>query len=194
MGFIDVGCNIGVFTIIGAKLGRKVIAVDAFKPNLERVAMSLDFIKTPVDVTLVWNALSNKSAYVHIQEAEHNIGGNFIRTENSSPQSKSIGDALAVTMDDLVSLIDTTVSYFMKMDIEGFEERAMSKAVEFFKHVDVRIILMEWLLVKMDDRSERLARTMTNLSYSPREDGNIDRVLSLDNVRQWPNDIVWVRT
>lgn len=60
MGLIDVGCNLGVYTIVAAMRGRKVVAVDANINNVKRLRKSL--LKNGVQdrAKVVYNGISNR--------------------------------------------------------------------------------------------------------------------------------------
>ena len=55
--FLDVGANIGMFTVVIAAMKRKVIAVDADSKNLAYIRQSLDIANTQENVELIYNAI-----------------------------------------------------------------------------------------------------------------------------------------
>ena len=55
-----------------------------------------------------------------------------------------------ICMDDLVPLLKSR-KVVMKIDIERTEAKAFSCAYNFFKEVDVRVILMEWIAKTSED-------------------------------------------
>ena len=57
--FLDIGCNIGTYTIAMAHLGRTVVAVDALIDNLQLLNKSLLLGNFQKYVTLNWNAVSD---------------------------------------------------------------------------------------------------------------------------------------
>ena len=59
MQFLDIGCNIGAYTITMAHLGRTVVAVDALLDNLQLLNKSLALGNLQKYVTLIWNVLSD---------------------------------------------------------------------------------------------------------------------------------------
>ena len=58
--FIDIGCNIGPFTLKTAALGRNVIAVDANLENLKYLLQSVQINNFNSQVVIVNNAISDK--------------------------------------------------------------------------------------------------------------------------------------
>ena len=53
-------------------------------------------------------------------------------------------------MDDLIPLLKSK-KIVMKMDIERTEAKALRCALNFFKEVDVRVLLMEWMAKSKKD-------------------------------------------
>ena len=55
--FLDVGANIGMYTVMIAAMRRKVIAVDADPRNLAYISQSLEYAKTTIYVQLIYNSI-----------------------------------------------------------------------------------------------------------------------------------------
>ena len=55
--FLDVGANIGMYTLVIAALKRSVIAVDADSINLAYIRQSLEILKTRDNVELIYNSI-----------------------------------------------------------------------------------------------------------------------------------------
>ena len=55
--FLDVGANIGMFTVVIAAMKRKVIAVDADPKNLAYIRQSLEIARTTEYVELIYNSI-----------------------------------------------------------------------------------------------------------------------------------------
>lgn len=60
LGLIDLGCNVGVYTITAAMRGRKVVSVDVNIENLKRVRKSLLENNAADRVTLLFNGISDR--------------------------------------------------------------------------------------------------------------------------------------
>ncbi len=58
--FLDLGANIGQFTMLAAQLGRDVVAVEPFYDNVMRIHKSVGLANLQDRVKLVKNALFNK--------------------------------------------------------------------------------------------------------------------------------------
>ena len=53
----DAGCNVGMYSIVAAAMGRHVVAVDAMADNLAYISHSLMFNNMSDRVVLVHNAI-----------------------------------------------------------------------------------------------------------------------------------------
>ena len=54
---MDLGCNIGMYTVVTAAMGRRVVAVDADPINLAYVRKSLDLQGTTDNVKIFYNSV-----------------------------------------------------------------------------------------------------------------------------------------
>ncbi|XP_052265254.1 uncharacterized protein LOC127867820 isoform X1 [Dreissena polymorpha] len=193
LSFVDIGCNVGVYTLAVAKFGREVIALDANRKNLEMVATSLVKGNLTGKVTLIWNALSDRVEALGFKHKEGNIGAlqmeSGIRATNDSRGDES---SMAIVLDDLVPLLRKR-SLFVKMDIESYEYKAMSGGKKFFEEVDVRFLLMEWDFHRTSVEGSRIIQFMTERRFRPVLP--LQRLVSLnvENRNTWPNEIMWIR-
>ena len=60
LNLIDIGCNVGVYTIVAALRQRKVVAVDANIKNIKRSKKALDVNNVSDRVHLLFNGISNR--------------------------------------------------------------------------------------------------------------------------------------
>ena len=93
----NIGANFRIYSLVGAKMGRKVISI---KPDLDNIG--------------------------HFQWCK----------------TKSCFSADSIYLDDLVPLIKSKgiKTAIVKMDIEGAEHLALSKASVFFKEIFIPVI------------------------------------------------------
>ena len=153
--FIDVGCNIGVYTLTMAKMGRQVLCIDALYLNVEHVCSSVVQNNFQNSITIVMNALSNSKGSVQLGVDSKNYGGTFVDEDAGEIKRRKGGTVTgdhytsitSVIMDDLLQLpvIQNFKKPFIKMDIEGFEWKALERAELLFKALDVQGVFMEWI-------------------------------------------------
>ena len=190
--FLDLGCNIGVYTIAAASMETKTFCVDANPENLRLVSRSVSFGGLGNFVTLIWNALSDQSGEVHFKVVKGNAGAS--RIGDTDKYNMTIVKNIAVNaimLDDLLWLFSGK-QVFMKIDLESYELNVLKGAFEFFKHVDVRFLQMELV-------EEETFQAVVDLLYSWgylmfRDPSGKERLDRKDFVPgPWPGDVYFIK-
>ena len=118
---IDVGANIGYYSLMAAKMGHTTIAIEPKEENLLRLQMGIDLNHVSNEVYLVQNVLYDVHTNVTMTNSEDNQGGVWIKSiiskSKSSPENESLVEA--VTMDHLLTITDFKVAV-LKLDIGKF--------------------------------------------------------------------------
>lgn len=193
---LDLGCNIGVFTITAAVEGYKVIGVDPVAKNLNLLSKSLRLGKLPGNVTLIWNAVSDTPGQMVLWEAKGNVGGTSVgalqKDGNSGVDLNDTQTVLAITLDDLIPFFDKR-PIGIKMDIENSEYNALNGGRNFISQLDVRFIMMEWMSHEGKESGKGIVDIMANFSFSPFSAYNMQR-LEVGSGQKWPHNVMWQRT
>lgn len=197
MQLFDIGCNIGAFTLQAAKMGRKVLAIDANEFNLRLLSKSLNLGGLQKNVTLLWNAVSDVHETIKLTITAGNIGGSFVNSKqevgSQAVSTLPTKTALAITLEDLIKFANGK-PVFIKIDIEGSEWKAFRGGERFFKEVDVRYILMEWMTYASSDRGQVVVMFMSNLRFVPYAVHNtLKQKLAVSNYQTWPDNVLWVK-
>ncbi|CAF3875397.1 unnamed protein product, partial [Adineta steineri] len=88
MALIDIGANIGTYTMFAAALGRFVIAIECFEPNYVRVAKAIQIENLRNNVILIGNALYSKAGqHLTLTSDPGNIGSQGVKGVASKNQS-----------------------------------------------------------------------------------------------------------
>ncbi|XP_061179562.1 uncharacterized protein LOC133188198 [Saccostrea echinata] len=145
--FLDIGANVGVFSLTVAKLGRYVIAVDALDGNVARLCRSVQDGKLGSHMTIIHNALSNQREKVALGSHKRNVGGTYVKRKEKLlidrvGQNKMVVNA--ILLDDLLEIFNIEKAV-IKMDVEMFEANVLKGAEKFFKAVRVEYLLMEFV-------------------------------------------------
>ncbi|KAL3856584.1 hypothetical protein ACJMK2_011319 [Sinanodonta woodiana] len=143
--FIDVGANIGYFSLLARAMGRTVIAIEPTDANFLRLQEGVVRNKFSDNILMLKYAISDERTTVVMGEDDHNQGGIAVAKEISGPANIS-RSVEAITLDDLVNLI-LVKEIIIKMDIEGYECKALYSAMELLEKFKVRYIFMEWLIM-----------------------------------------------
>ncbi|RNA25838.1 hypothetical protein BpHYR1_020932 [Brachionus plicatilis] len=102
--FIDIGSHVGLYSMFAAKLGRDVVAVEAFSENIFRFHKAANLNNVIEKITLLNNAISDKKGLTTI------ILDDLIDVLPKQPNGKGYKKAV------------------LKIDIEGYEPYAFLSA------------------------------------------------------------------
>jgi FkbM family methyltransferase len=142
---VDVGANIGYFSLLAAKLvgnSGKVVAVEAHPRNFEvlSAAVQRNGLKQVVPVNI---GLSDENGSAQIIMADQNEFAN--RTASMVPQPGLSGPTVPVRrLDDCVSGWNIDVIDLLKIDVDGFETRIVKGATQLLGSGRVRNVIMEF--------------------------------------------------
>jgi len=160
----DVGANIGMYAVVIAAMGRRVVAVDADPENLAYIRKSLDLAQNTQYVDIIYNSVRyvgvNKKSimsfsvpsdeyetlYPHAPDGS-NEGGTHMLTKEQVEQENivtQIPPLNSVLLEDVLNYIHTEV-VILKIDVESYECKALqpnilqNKIGKFIPY-----IFMEW--------------------------------------------------
>ena len=204
---LDVGAQIGQYSLLPAKLGHHVVTVEPFIDNIYRLHKAAQAESIQNKITLIQNAVSNKRNEIKLlQEASDNIGGQSLlenKDRTFSSKDKETNKYLVETIlfDDIIPYLPKKADgsaykrAIMKIDIEGFEPFAFQHASKLFDLLDIPIVYMEWgQLPKQFDNTKTIVDMIDfflNRSYSAW--GN-NMLLKKEDWKLWPWDIIWKKT
>ena len=138
--FIDVGTNIGYYSLLAASFGHSVLSIEAMDYNLNvyRKSVAMNDFK---NIVIEHAGVSDSSGgYLCMEMPEGNAGNGvatFSRTKcKNSVEVKTIDDITAGSYEN---------TFAMKLDIEGFETRALLGAKKFIERVKPCYIWFEYV-------------------------------------------------
>ena len=140
--FVDVGLNIGMYGLVAAANGHKVIAFEPLLLNLDRVCSTINWNKWNNLITIYPYAITNTATKVSFSTPRENAGGTSVRDNKSLDGVENVDFANAYTFDSFNISYDGPI--LMKIDIEGHECQMFEKINKFFANNDVRLIMIEW--------------------------------------------------
>ena len=204
MGVIDIGANIGVYSLVAAHMGHKVVAVEPFLNNIHHFQQASQIGNVEQYITLLKNAVLDKRGVFELGMDYRNQGGVIIdvNSENRQCLSKDCFQTTTIFLDDLLEVIKFKQA-IMKIDIEGFEHLALRYSSRLFKEINIPYIIMEWLKLGEfygSEITETRDKTLTNMMVKwLTEQGYVaTSLVNGEKLRPsywyaWPNDILWKR-
>ena len=193
---IDIGANIGSYAMfVAGALGRFTLAVDCYRPNVERIRRAVQMQQVQHRVVLVHNALYSTSGE-HFTLSDGNPSGIQL---GSSTQEKVTSQFVVQTirLDDLLPiLVERKVqSVLIKIDIEGSEVYMCESGSRLFDLIDVQLVMMEWghgFRKQYRQRYQSIADFFTQRNYVPTDPHCTELSVSKWE-SEWPGNIYWIK-
>ena len=155
--FLDIGANIGWFTVIMSVLGHRVIAIEPMESNVELMRASLQASQISHNVTIHSRGLDVTPGKCILYSDNHNVGDGHTACGISSekdantlvPAGYSIRQVINTTRLD--ALVNQNIDV-IKIDVEGSELHAVRSGARLFDEYDVRHIISEFSPNMMRDK------------------------------------------
>ena len=199
IGVIDVGANIGVYSIVAAAMDHTVVAVEPNGGSLKRFHKSVKLGGFEHHVTVLRNAVGDKRGFVNIVPSADNQGDTRISEQVMARGERNLVNM--IVMDDLLKYCIFRKAV-MKIDIQGYEHKAFVHADAIFDVIDIVYVIMEWREILLLTRSspngsrdivlvENMIKFFIDRRYKSRDLFSND--LDINTWRDWPDDIIWVK-
>ncbi|KAL3865969.1 hypothetical protein ACJMK2_043313 [Sinanodonta woodiana] len=170
------------FSLLARAMHRAVIAIEPINESFIHLEESVARSNFLDDILFL---MDERTAVIMGQNTRNQRGVPIIKEANHSVIDRN--SLTSVTMDDLLTLLLAKV-VIVKMDIEGYECRALRTSKEFFRHVKVRYFFMELFTVFILD----VLQNMVNLGFCPYSQSTGEQ-LDISNCWSWKtNAIIWV--
>jgi FkbM family methyltransferase len=151
---IDVGTNIGLYTLSAAAAGHSTYSFEPAKVNYQRICQSIKVNDGFEDrVNVINRAVTKTSTVITIDRkaAQGNLGALKI---GASVQQKEMTDvekeegvdyAVGVPLDSLIdSPLPTNRPVLLKVDVEGQECNALAGGLKYLEKLDIIYAAVEW--------------------------------------------------
>ena len=164
---VDVGANIGYFSMMALAMGRHVVAFEPMERNVERLLASTERNGFSERVTVYQNAVANEAGHaVAIQPTNSatNYGNGHIIGDVRHTGTYGVDYVETIRLDDAVS---QTIA-LMKIDVEGMELPVLDGARGLICSGAVRHITMEWSDATNDNplcSGRRALETLAEIGY-----------------------------
>jgi len=131
--FVDVGCNVGIWTILASGVSRSYSI--AFEPVLSTYKKLQKHLEI--------NHLNDKVSFYNI--AVGNNQENIYLTKNLGALNRVDlnGDGIKVSQNTLDNLIRDKIPKLIKIDVEGFEDEVLKGAKQILENKKLKAIIIE---------------------------------------------------
>lgn len=136
--FLDIGANIGTYSVLFAKKGLKGYAFEPVISNFDALVTNLKLNNIDNEVTAFPFALGEKKRKAAFTFDPVNTGASHL-TDNSDFLEETLNpeyvDVDVMRLDDILDELDinTNDRIFIKIDVEGMEEQVIKGAQEFIE-------------------------------------------------------------
>jgi FkbM family methyltransferase len=139
---LDVGANIGYYTIIAAEIVGKQGRVYAFEPSPNNYLFLTKNVAINgfENVTTLRKAVSEKTGYAKLFYDDGNLGKHSFSSDNISGDGR-FANVATVSLDDMFSNKKVDV---IKIDIEGAEGLLVTGAKKLLRKKDLKVFLEFW--------------------------------------------------
>nr|XP_045594527.1 uncharacterized protein LOC123755784 [Procambarus clarkii] len=148
---VDLGAHVGVYSLLGARLGARAVAVEPVWASAVRLQAGAVAGGVADKVTILLHAIADQRFYAKLRYRDGNLGGTSI-VETTAREAEAIQRArphdqvTTLTLDHLYHFVNTSI-VLLKIDVEGWECGAVLGGKTFLKEHFVPYIFMEWSVV-----------------------------------------------
>ena len=194
LGLLDIGANVGQYSMLAAGLGSQVVAVEALEIHIRMQQRAAVLNHFQNNLIIVHNVVSDEYRMVSLVAYRGNMGSTHVLQGAKDAETFYAAKQVpTILMDDLLEVIPFKKG-IMKMDIEGHEAMAMAYSDKLFKSVYFPYVFMEWSGSRSSDKEKKMTedmlRRMLERGYKAYKTGS-NKVLDPENWKSWPFDIFW---
>ena len=162
LGLIDIGTNIGMYSLTMATMGHKVVSVEPGTRHLMRLHRSVELGNLHGRITILRNAVGdNRGIAKMVYGKPDNQGTSSVSmlNDNELDLAKNRTDSMlyinkdkhdtaeeylkTIWLDDILPFCNFSKAV-IKMDIEGHEHKAFAHCQQLFRKIKIPYVIMEW--------------------------------------------------
>ena len=136
----------------------QVLAVEPMPPHASHIHASVVINNFNSKVTVLHNAMADCRGKVIMRLSQNtNQGAARINGDIADKGDPITTDSIMLS--DIIPYVNFTRAY-MKIDIEGFEHRALVRLPDLLRKVEIPIIQMEWRLLQRNYQLDKLSEDL----------------------------------
>lgn len=193
LNLLDIGSNLGIYTLTAAMLGHKTVCVEPFGPVIPPFHKAVVLNKFQDKIILLPNAISKDHEFVKLSHIAKDMTSAVVSPaheedltlENIATQ-KIVS---AITWKELANFLPFK-KIVLKYDISlrNHNNNLITEAKDLFSTLDVQYVFMHWSNFLLDAAS--IVSFFTTRSYIPRKEV-FGTKLSLLDFPKWRGGVIW---
>ena len=143
---LDIGANVGWYTLFLGKLGYKILAFEPSDVNIYMLRKSF-CLNQDLNVTLIKKGLYTEEKKCDFYISRGNIGDGWVFCDkNATIPSHLIksGETYLTKLSNYIKFLSTKNLALIKIDIEGSEGKAIESGIELFSKYHIPFIFLEF--------------------------------------------------
>jgi len=185
--FVDVGANIGVYSILAGESGCEVLSFEPDHSNFLELLRNVHLNELSNSITCFQEVLADSVRPVRFLTEQDSLS-RIVLNSNATEEYKTI---MATTLD---SRVESQIRG-MKIDVEGAEMLVLSGATQLLKNQAIDIIQLEWNVTSRNnfstDRSE-ISTFLNSLGYELRVANNSGNLVPVPS--NWHGEVFALNT
>jgi FkbM family methyltransferase len=134
--FVDIGANIGAYSILAASKGAKVIAIEPIPSTFKILKKNILLNNFEASVDVYNKAISD-------EKEKLNFSNNLDALNHVLTKSEHYPDIINISAIKLDEILNGRIPKFIKIDVEGFETKVVKGAEKIFLHKDLKCVIIE---------------------------------------------------
>ncbi len=197
--FVDVGANIGYYSLIAAKIVGECGKVYSFEPdpaNFKLLQANIEANRC-TNIVPIQRVVSNEVATVKLFLDKGNFGAHTLTESNIQTERGGFVEVEAITLDAFFKEENNTRVDFIKMDVQGSEGLVLEQAHEVLTRNDLKLLMEFWPqgLRNMGTDPAKLLEKLQEYGFSirvlmhesAREEKSIPRILEVGETEGYVN-------
>ena len=201
LGLIDVGANLGIYSLAAARMGRPVVAVEPIRDNQKRLVKAANINHESDKIILIPNAISDSRLALRLKIPNKNKGRSYLTSnhyECVSDDSYTCSHLVpTMVLDELLPYIPFREA-LLRMDTHGHSMEAIARSKVFFREIHVPLICVSWYYyrekwyqgAKERQKVTNLIAAIIQMDYLPCDSQETE--LDVETWRKWPDHVYWI--
>jgi len=177
---LDIGSNVGWYTLFLAKFGYKILAFEPSDVNMYMIRKSF-CLNQDLNITLIKKGLYTEEKQCDFYISKGNIGDGWIFCNKNSSEIPShlikSGETYLTKLSNYIEFLSANNLALIKIDVEGSEGKAIESGIELFSKYHIPFIFLEFSpgpLVQHGTEPIKLLEIFENNGYKFAKDNFLD--------------------